>query len=253
MKKYGYQFVCLCFLVFGSFISSCQNNNNKNMQFALEIMKQKQKEKEQSKIVVTSGGKEYTSYRAACNDGNFDAAREFVEVMKSKTTEVIGTDDRKALDKQIAEAEDYVFKAEMNYLASLNDEKANARIILLINEMQTEGVPRPEGTCVGKNCYVSSRWGRDGDDDGYKDYIDWVSQYNLMLDKILDISIATGNESLAKRLLHLFRQDATTIYKPAAGRNKDDDYKDVYAHYTNDSKNTAQKKYQEAVRSGAFK
>ena len=80
----------------------------------------------------------------------------------------------------------------------------------------------------------------------------WVSKYNLKCDRILDIAIACGNKDLAERILRLFRPDATFYYKPSAAQPKEECYKDVYAHYTNDSKNAAKKKYDEAVRSGAF-
>ncbi len=208
-------------------------------------------------ITVTGAdGKEYSSYRAACSNGDFDAAREFVEKMKVIKTAAESNDDdtkRSALEKSISEAEEYIFSSELNALASMNDPQATTRIILILNEYKVEGTPVTEGTVIGNDCYINREDYAEGKNDDYKKYMQGVSKFNLKCDRILDIAIACGNKDLAEKILRLIRQDATFYYKPSSSSPEDENYKDVYAHYTNESQNAAKKKYEEAVRDGVFK
>lgn len=56
-----------------------------------------------------------------------------------------------------------------------------------------------------------------------------------------------------KKLLHSFRSDPEIrLEKCKKKEDRSDNYYDVYAHYTNASQEAAQKKYDEAVKSGAF-
>ena len=205
-------------------------------------------------VVIGADGKEYHSYRTACSNGDFDAAREYVGKMKDKAASVDDHWERRPLEELIEEAEEYIYSGELNALASMNDKQANTRIVLILNEDKAEGTPVNEGANVGIDCRISYDKRR-GNNYEYISYMDWVSKYNLKCDRILDIAIACGNKDLAERILHLIRQDATFYYKPTAASHDDrykEEYKDVYAHYTNDSKEAAQKKYEEAVRNGAF-
>ena len=195
---------------------------------ACDNVKVKMASDNKDEITVTGAdGKKYSSYRTACSNGDFDAAREFIEKMKAIQTDAYSNRDfRKhdALSESIREAEEYIFSSELNALASLNDTQANTRIILILNEIKTEGIPVNEGTNVV--------------DLNFWNFQEWVSNFNLRCDRILDIAIACGNKDLAERILRLFRQDVT--------------YREGVVHYINDSKDAAQKKYDEAVRSGAF-
>jgi len=200
--------------------------------------------------VTGADGTTYTSYRTACSKGDFDAAREFVEKMKERAATAKFTSDKNALMKNIPEAEEYIFSSELNALASMNDEQANTRIILVINEDKAEGSPVNEGADIGKDCLI--RVFGEGNNEAYKKYMNWVSKFNLKCDRVLDIAIACENKELAEKVMTLIRPNATFYYKPSSQHANDSDYKDVYAHYTTDSKDAAQKKYEEAVKSGAF-
>ena len=52
--------------------------------------------------------------------------------------------------------------------------------------------------------------------------------------------------------MHSFRSDPELELKLCKKEKGDTDHYDVYAHYTNTTKEAAQKKYDEAVKSGAF-
>ena len=205
--------------------------------------------KGKEEITVTGAeGKEYTSYRSACSKGDFDAAREFVEKMNN-------TKGYYASD--IKEAEEYVFNEEIQYLASLNEEQANNRIIMLLNQQKIEGFEPAEGALIGNNEYETHIEDPDDGSDGLKNfgkYIDWCGKHNTRCTSILNTAISCGNQNLAQKVLHSFRKDPEMLLK---NKHKEDEtdsgyFYDVYAHYTNASKDAAQGKYDEAVASGAF-
>lgn len=236
IKRIAYLFI-LC-TAFG-FLTACNSNVNTK-----EIS------------VTGSDGTVYTSYRTACSNGDFDAAREYVEKMKEKLVAVKADGEEKetkALAEAVQEAEDYVENEEVQYLASLNEEQANNRIILILNQRPIVGLEAAEMVCLGKRVLLE-----DPDDRlngstveliNFRSYIQWCGNHNSKCSSILNIAIACGNQSLAKKILHCFRPDPELIIKD---REKDGNLKDVYAHYTKNSIDAAQKKYDEAVKSGAF-
>ncbi len=217
-------------------------------------------------VVVGADGKEYHSYRTACSNGDFDAAREYVGKMKDKVVAVDDWSERERLEEQVYEAEDYIFTSEINALASMNTPEANTRIVLMLNEIMSKGIYREEGTIVGKDLNYrleGTSWSRDFEliiggsssadaDFSYRQYSAWCSYFNMKCDRVLDLAIVFGNKELAEQVIRLIRQDASFIYKPSSQHPRNSDYKDVYAHYTNDSKDAAKKKYDEAMASGAF-
>ena len=215
-------------------------------------------------ITITGAdGKKYTSYITACSNGDFDAAREFVEKMKVQLTNAKANDDyylKVALKESIQEAEDYIFNEEIQYLASLNDEQANNKLVLILNRQSVEGSEVQEGTCLGKNVpdYCVERpteYGSTPDAvKSFSIYKSWCETHNSRCNTLFNIAIACGNENLAKKILHLLRKDPELLLKnERQEKNSDRIYYDVYAHYTNGSRDAAQKKYDEAVKSGAFK
>ena len=166
--------------------------------------------------------------------------------------------EKEAFEKAIQEAEDYVTNEELQFLASLNDEQANNRIILIMNQRPIIGVEAAENACLGKKVYNrviqsdvnDNLWNDDCQTvTDFKKYIIWCGEHNSKCTSLLNIAIACGNQNLAQKIIHVFRPDPELLTKEIKGESS---YYDVYAHYTNTSKDAAQKKYDEAVKSGAF-
>lgn len=206
--------------------------------------------------VTGADGTVYNSYQTACSKGDFDAARDYVGKMKNKLVELKTADWRDDLledyVKSVDEAEAYVENEELQYLASLNDEQANNRVILMINQRPIEGLEAAEGACIGKRVdkFNIEHYNELPDEAAkFKNYITWCKSFNSKCSHLLDIVIVCKNQDLAQKLLHSFRPDPELQTKDIKGN---DGYCDIYAHYTNTSKETAQKKYDEAVKSGAF-
>ncbi len=216
--------------------------------------------KAESKIDVEGGGrKAYESYQSACSAGDFNAARDYIAKMKDKAL----TDKHhsyKYFEESINEAEEYVLNEEIQYLAALNEEQANTKIILILNQPADNGFEAAEGACLGKR--ISGYYLKKNDTSSLSDvpsevinfrkYIVWCGKHNTRCNTILGIAISSGNQSLAKKILHQFRSDPELNLKNRVEDRSGWEYYDVYAHYTNGSRNAAQKKYDEAVKTGAF-
>ena len=197
----------------------------------------------------------------ACNS----SVTKGTEIMKDQNVVVQAEgewEEKRAYRELLQEAEKYVANEEIQYLASLNEEQANNRIILILNQKPIEGVEAAEKACLGKDVY-------NGDFDEeldtpsndlplelkeFRRYMAWCGKHNSQCNSVLSIAIACRNESLAKKILHSFRPDPELQLVHSRPKKDDsyEDYYDVYAHYTNTSKDAAQKKYDEAVKSGAF-
>ena len=213
--------------------------------------------------VTGADGTVYNSYQTACSKGDFDAARDYIGKLKEQLVVVKAEGEYKeieAFSELIQEAESYVENEELQYLASLNDEQANNKIILILNQRPIEGLEAAELACLGKDIF-DYYLRKDLDDNlnnsplevkNYKRYIIWCGNHNSRCSAILNIAIACGNQSLAKKILHCFRPDPEMQLKENRKSETGSIYYDVYAHYTNVSKETAQKRYDEAVKSGAF-
>jgi len=260
MKKiYQLTIGCLMLCALMAFASciSCGHDNNSAPEQDMD---------EKGNIyVIGAEGRKYYSYHTACSNGDFDAARDYIGKMKEKFVDVKAEGDYKeirAFSELIQEAERYVENEEVQYLASLNEEQANNRIILILNQRPIEGLEAAENACLGKDV-----WNFDINKDvdeitnysptevkDYKRYITWCGNHNSRCTSILSIAIACGNQSLAQKILHSFRPDPELLLKGNRKNQYEDKYDtyDVYAHYTNASKDAAQKKYDEAVASGAF-
>lgn len=201
--------------------------------------------------VTGSDGQIYKTYQRACDDGDFNAAREYVVIMK-KNGKALDLDrwDEKLMNEIVKEAEDYVFNAEVNYLALLNDLTANAKIIMLLSNIPHEGEKMADDMLIKANHYSS--YDIDGE---YQTYVEWCSGYNLKCDRILDLAISINNQDLAKKILGMFKPDATYDKRRSKSENYKDDfpaYFDAYTKYTNESKTKALQKYNNAVKSGVF-
>ena len=197
--------------------------------------------------VKGADGREYTSYRTACSNGDFDAAREYIEKMKVQLTEAKAKDNydlSSALRESIREAEDYVYNEEIQFLASLNEVQANNRLILILNMDAIEGFEAREGICLGKKVrkkYLDEypNWLPD-EVESFRLYKSWCGKHNSKCDKLLNIAISCGNENLAKKLIHQYKNDPELELKNEKKEEKDYYYY-VYAHYTSASLDAAKK------------
>ena len=158
-------------------------------------------------------GKEYESYREACRAGDFEAAHKFLDKMYKMREEGHHT--------YAEEAENYIFNYEVNALISQNDKEANDRVIYLLNEFTIVGEREP-GSNLSSTSYGTS-----------------CAEFNKKCDKILDISISLKNRDMAKKIIPLYKEDEKYDEKS-------------YLYYTYEMKESAQKKYDEAVKNGAF-
>ena len=214
--------------------------------------------------VTGSDGTVYNSYQTACSNGDFDAARDYIGKMKEKLIEVKAEKSPQAagaLEEAITEAETYIENEEVQYLASLNNEQANNRVILIMNQRHVEGLEAAEKYCLGREIPESTLrqdldepfYSNEADVISFRRYIKWCGEHNSKCSHLLSIAIACGNQSLAKKILLCFRSDPELMLKLLNRKNRWGEIQyDIYAHYTNASKDAAQKKYDEAIESGAF-
>lgn len=221
---------------------------------------------EESKFKVEGiDGKTYESYQSACRNQDFEAAHRILDLMKKEyedfkrdnklvETKLVErhvfkrdeyeddhTNEEKynAMVQSYMEAENYVFNAEILYLVSLNTEESTNRLFFLLSEYQLSGLP-PAANVTYDNY--------DNKDDckRVKEYIASIARYNGHCNNALDLAISQGNQPLAKRIIHLFKQNVDIfnegineiMISPKGVNNTD--------------KEAAQKKYNEAVKAGAF-
>ena len=240
IKIYLFALMCItiCFI-------SCSSSSSKN---------------EEEKISVTGAdGKEYTSYQDACRAGAFDAAysilekkREEFEKFKENNQLVIKKVDKgifsddvsydksnqekyDAMVKNYEEGMDYVFNAEMLFLASQNTEEASNRILYLLAEYQIPGTPTAPGGVYQDDAY-----------DEAKKYIAGISRFNNRCNKVLDMAIAQKNEKLAHNVVKIMKQNVVGNDWP--------NIREI--HISSESRNIdidlAKKKLEEAIKSGVF-
>lgn len=212
--------------------------------------------------VTGSDGTVYNSYQTACSKGDFDAARDYVGKMKEQLVVVKADKDysaERALIEAIQEAEVYVENEELQFLASMNDEQANNRIILILNQRPIDGLEAAENACLGKRVEkgdLDEELGYSSNSPeevkNFKKYIAWCGNHNSKCTSLLNIAIACGNKGLAQKIIHVFRPDPELLLRNEHIDGGGWTYYDVYAHYTNSSKEAAQKKYNEAIKSGAL-
>ena len=200
---------------------------------------------EESKFKVEGiDGKTYDSYQSACRNQDFEAAHRFLDLMKTEYEDFKRdeykddqTNEEKynAMVQSYLEAENYVFNAEILYLVSLNTEESTNRLFFLLSEYQLSGLPPATSGIYTHDDY-----------DKVKEYIASIARYNNHCNNALDLAISQGNQSLAKRIIHLFKQNVDIeimgpgiIQISSRGVNNTD-------------KEAAQKKYDEAVKAGAF-
>lgn len=97
-------------------------------------------------IVVTgSDGKEYRSYRTACDYGDFNAAYDYVEKMEERLSKMEDPGEKMIYKFEIDGAKEYINRKEILYLVSTGKETDADRIFFLyINQNWNYGSPFPE-------------------------------------------------------------------------------------------------------------
>lgn len=141
-------------------------------------------------------------------------------------------------------------------LASKNDRIVSDAIIMALSKVTIPGRAMSKGLhdyydgC--RDCYSRKEVSRP-----HFQYTDGIIDYNTKCSGILEIAIGAGNQYLAQKVLMCFKQNIETMKGGGSGEKAPDgtrvDGNHCYVYYTNSDKNEAQKKYQDAVRSGAFK
>ena len=139
------------------------------------------------------------------------------------------------------DAKKEVVNAEIQYLAVQGTEEANKRLVVLLMEEPINGTARREGQQLGtdERDFFTEIDNVGYTDHDYGDYVKSCAKFNSRCLQILEMAVATDNQDLAKRMVNLIKPDAEITSKK---RGKDS--YDIYAHYTNHSKDAAQKKYE---------
>lgn len=133
------------------------------------------------------------------------------------------------------------------------DSGNNGYVITLINGISLKGT-KPRPGIIG---YYEA---------GLEDYMEFqksVTSYNGICDKILDVAINNKNRDLALSILALYKEDIGMFTGGSSIKVKDNWYDKApdgtlvdgnhrYIWFYNKSKTDAKKKYDEAVKSGAF-
>ncbi len=186
------------------------------MGFAMTTLCGCGEKKSGSNTITGENGKEYANYREACRDGDFDVAHKFLDKLKEEAT----------WDSEIVqEAENYIFDYEVNTLISQNTEEANTRVVYLLNEIPIRGTKCSIGELIH--------------DSEESDYGRSCSMFNIKCNKILELAISLKNQNMAKKILPLFKEDEIV------------DFYTVKA-YSYDTRDAAQKKYDNAVAEELF-
>ena len=198
-------------------------------------------------------------YRDAIKALDFETARDIMNTYHERYIEELSKSyshrkERKKAEGMYYSAFDQIYKAEIQYLLSeLNGDECKDKIAFLLEEIPVEGEKFPQGLC---SYFIASRG--DFGDDGlpFDAYIVWTQHFNRLCDTILSLAINRRNQDLATMILlkYVDNVEVTTGDHPAVvvdGVKVDGDH--GYIKYTSADRDAARKKYDEAVRIGAFK
>jgi len=141
-------------------------------------------------------------------------------------------------------------------LASKKDRSLSDAIIKALSAITINGTPYPAGL---HDYYDSQRnLNSNSEKSSHYRYADDIADYNKHCESILNIAIASGNQYLAQKVLVQFRERPVFIegssrseIKAPDGTLIDGNHSFLYS--SDEDKKAAQKRYQEAVRNGAFK
>ena len=135
------------------------------------------------------------------------------------------------------------------------DRSLSDAIIKALSAITIGGAPYP----AGLHYYYDSQRDRDNKPErrSHFRYADDIANYNNHCESILNIAIASGNQYLAQKVLVQFREKPVFLkgghpeIKAPDGTLVDENHS--YLYFSDEDKKAAQKRYQEAVRNGAFK
>ena len=199
-------------------------------------------------------------YRDAIKALDFETARDIMNTYHERYLEelskdgILNREERKKAEGMYYSAFDNIYKAEIQYLLSeLNGDECKDKIAFLLEEIPVEGEKFPQGLC---SYYIASR----GDfvDDGLPldAYIVWTQHFNRLCDTILSLAINRRNQDLATMILLKYVDTVEVTIGDGPGIVVDGvkvDGDHGYIKYTSADRDAARKKYDEAVRIGAFK
>ena len=200
----------------------------------------------------------YKDYREAVKALDFEAARDAMSIYHEKYLEelsengIINQEDRKKAEGEYYAAFDYIYKAEIQYLLSeLRGDECKDKIVFLLEEIPIEGEKFPQGLCdYGVACRGS--WGDEGLP--LDAYVIWTQHFNRLCDNILSLAITMKNQDVAKMILlkYVDNVEVTTGDSDVIVNGVSVDGNHGYINYTSADRDTAKKKYDEAVELGAF-
>ena len=196
-------------------------------------------------------------YRDAVKALDFETARDILKTYHERYLEELSKDtwDKEEMRKakgMYYSAFDHIYKAEIQYLLSeLNGDECKDKITFLLEEIPVEGEKFPQGLC---DDFIA--WRDEGGDKGLSldAYIVWTQHFNRLCDNILSLAINRNNQDLAKMIL-LKYVDNVEVTKGGSSVKVDGvkvDGNHGYIKYTSTDRDAARKKYDEAVRIGAF-
>lgn len=146
-------------------------------------------------------------------------------------------------------------------LAAKNKREYSDIIIAMLQSYPVKGHPLAPGHYSYDRLHKYNNETLDKDnveyDEGHYKYCAWLPKYNQLCDHLLDVAIANRNSYLAQKILPLFKKNIETVVAEenitrASDGEVVDNYSSYVRHYTADI-DAAKKKYDDAVRSGAFK
>ena len=129
-------------------------------------------------------------------------------------------------------AANYVYSAELRFLADMDNDESWRRALSLVKEMNVVGrkYPKnkeniwPDGSCYFIRCYQR-----------------YIELRNRQCDILLDLAIDYNNQDVAKKVLRCYCENCKTT----------DDLPSL-VYYVKDDIDAAKEKFDEAVASGAF-
>lgn len=196
---------------------------------------------EKKSSVIGADGKEYTSYQDACKANDFEAAHVFLDNLYSSYEDAVreNTDFNgdagnviKGEAASYCTAANYVYSAELRFLANMDEDESWRRALSLVKEMNVVGIkyPKdkeniwPDGSCYFIECYQK-----------------YIELRNRQCDILLDLAIDYKKQDVANNVLRCFCENCkTTGGIPSL------------VYYEKDDIDAAKEKYDEAIASGAF-
>ena len=200
-------------------------------------------------------------YRDAIKALDFETARDimntyherYIEELSKSASRDKNKEERKKAQGMYYSAFDHIYKAEIQYLLSeLNGDECKDKITFLLEGIPVEGEKFPQGL------YSYRIVTRDEYDDGLPldAYIVWTQHFNRLCDTILSLAINRRNQDLDTMILLKYVDTVEVTIGDGPGIVVDGvkvDGDHGYIKYTSADRDAARKKYDEAVRIGAFK